>query len=448
VKVHAYDRTINEIFSPQSTKYIVPRFQREFSWKTQDVLDLWHDTLSCIKNENSRYIHQEYFIGSLVLVGDDEKTQDTSSNEFLIVDGQQRLTTITIFLSALIEILKSEQQESIAKGLYNFIEGRDLDNKPIFKLINETPKPFFQNTIQYYEKQNEKPNSEEEKRLIQAYQTIINEIKSIQLEHPETEDYIKFLKSIRDQILNLKTIFITVDSEEDAYTIFETLNARGINLTTIDLIKNTLFKALDYSHPDDDAKTIWKKIQSNLSDRGSSNLNTFFRHYWLSKYQFCREVALYKSFKQTIGFSILSKEEVRSQAKNLLQDLEKESKYYQMMSNPIESDWKLMEEKEAFQSLSAIKLFNVTQVNIILISLFDQYKNKKLRLKDFTEAIQFLESFHFLYYISSKKTSSIESKYSKHAREIRQSSTSDQSRQKINKMILDFNDKFSTSLIS
>jgi len=80
--------------------------------------------------------------------------------------------------------------------------------------------------------------------------------------------YEVLLTAVRDQVVTyLKVIFITVTEEEEAYTIFETLNARGMNLSFVDLIKNKLFKELTDTHPDDDAKTIWKN--SNCSTGGN-----------------------------------------------------------------------------------------------------------------------------------------------------------------------------------
>ncbi len=96
--------------------------------------------------KNDRLENQEYFIGSLVLVGEDKST------EFKIVDGQQRLTTITLLLTALVDSFVEIKRDDLAKGLYSFIEGRDVSNKQFFKLENENPKPFLQNSIQNFKK--------------------------------------------------------------------------------------------------------------------------------------------------------------------------------------------------------------------------------------------------------------------------------------------------------
>ena len=148
--LHAYTKSIGDLLSVNK-KYIVPRFQREYSWKEEEVLELWKDLCSNIKIRSGECVNLEYFIGSLVLVGQD------SSPEMKIVDGQQRLTTITILLSSLIQTFNDISEKDLADGIYyQYIEGKSNAYKPYFKLINETPKPFFQNRIQFIENSMEK----------------------------------------------------------------------------------------------------------------------------------------------------------------------------------------------------------------------------------------------------------------------------------------------------
>ena len=143
--LHAYTKTVYDLFSINK-KYVVPRFQREYSWGEDEVNELWKDLVSNILTKDDKLANQEYFIGSLVLVGEDKST------ELKIVDGQQRLTTITMLLSALVDSFMEIKREDLAKGLYAFIEGRDVSNKQFFKLENENPKPFLQNSIQNFQK--------------------------------------------------------------------------------------------------------------------------------------------------------------------------------------------------------------------------------------------------------------------------------------------------------
>ncbi|WP_081712881.1 DUF262 domain-containing protein [Burkholderia sp. AU4i] len=137
MELNAETRSVNEIFSPNK-KYIVPRFQREYSWQTEEVEEFWDDVVQQIKLAPGKKIrNEEYFIGCIVLVGEDSRP------EYLIVDGQQRLTTLTILLRVIVDRLSELGESTAATALYkNVIEGTDNDGKQYFKLINESPKPF------------------------------------------------------------------------------------------------------------------------------------------------------------------------------------------------------------------------------------------------------------------------------------------------------------------
>lgn len=218
----AETRTVNEIFS-QSRKYVVPRFQREYSWTEEQVAELWEDVTDQIgQDADGNVVHDEYFIGSVVFVGEDSKP------EHLIVDGQQRLITLTLLVRAIVDRLWELGDLSAAKATHsNMIEGIDNDGRPYFKLINESPKPYFQNEIQALEPAGLNiAATEEEKRLRTTLEYFKSRLAAYKIGSTQP---MEVAKSIRSQVLNyLKVIQVTAKSEDDAYTIFETLNARRV----------------------------------------------------------------------------------------------------------------------------------------------------------------------------------------------------------------------------
>lgn len=427
--LNAYTRTVSTVFST-NVKYVVPRFQREYSWTKDEVSELWYDIIGNIKENDNKLINQEYFIGSLVLIGEDK------SSALQIVDGQQRLTTITILLSSLVQSFNNIGQRDFAEGIYNtYIEGKDVRNKPFFKLENENPKPFFQESIQHITKSENKPQNEEEETLWDAYVYFLTKLKKESLKAdftfwnklPGTDDskYISVLESIRDQILVfLKVIYITVSSEDDAYMIFETLNARGKNLTSVDLVKNDLFKTLNSTHPDDTAKTNWKKIQANLLSRTNKiNLDTFFRHYWLSNFNFVTESKIYKHFKRESikpGFN----------HGDFIRDLVDESEFYVKISNPLKTDWPDQNDQPVYNSLDALNLFQITQIRTFILALLNVRNNKLVHHSDFCDILKKMEKFHFKYSgICALKMNIFEGKYSKTARDLRNSKSKPESKE-------------------
>lgn len=439
--LNAYTRTISTLFST-NVKYVVPRFQREYSWTKDEVSELWHDVINNLKIQDGRIKNLEYFIGSLVLIGEDK------SPEMLIVDGQQRLTTITILLSALVETFKSVGENDLAQGIYStYIEGKDVRFKPFFKLENENPKPFLQESIQHITKKENQPQNKEEKTLWESYLYFINKFKIESLkkdikfwdEIPGTigQKQLAILEAVRDEILlNLKVIYITVANEDDAYMIFETLNARGKNLSSVDLIKNDLFKVLNGTHPDDTAKRNWKQIQLKLSSRATKiNFETFFRHFWLSKYNFVTESKIYKNFK-------IESNKDSFDHYDFIIDLEKEADIYNLIANPLKTDWPDQNDANVFNSLNALSLFQITQIRTFILALIKKRKDRLIKHSDFCKVLNEMEKFHFKYSgISSLKMNIFEGKYSKTARDLRKTTTKAQSKDVIDQLLSFYSEK-------
>jgi uncharacterized protein with ParB-like and HNH nuclease domain len=416
MELHAYTRTISDLLSVKK-KYVVPRFQREYSWTKEQVTELWEDTVSSItRHKNGDFQHEEYFIGALVLVGSDK------SPELQIVDGQQRLTTLTMLLSALCERFRQLGRSNLAEAIYsNYIAGKDDNGNEYFKLQNESPKPFFQKNIQHLEKSNDSPKTQEEKTLFAAYTDLLaftdraRLAESINDSSLSDDQYEAFLKAIRDQVVShLKVIFITVAEEDEAYTIFETLNARGMNLSFVDLIKNRLFKELNDEHPDDEARTTWNNIRSVITSReGVGSLEVFVRHWWISKYSYVSAEKVYKSFK-----TLWNEEKI--DAKNFITQLHEDAHLYVKTSSPVTHDFRNVIEKDIFYSLSAFRIFGVTQQRPFVLSLFSAYERGTVKQNMVAEILLFLEKFHFMFNaVCSLRPSGVEASYSRAARGLR-----------------------------
>ncbi|HPL54679.1 MAG TPA: DUF262 domain-containing protein [Bacillota bacterium] len=264
-------------------RYVIPRFQREYSWEKDELLTMWEDLIENIQCDGSNLISNEYFIGSLVLVGDDD---DTANIDRAIVDGQQRLTTFTIAFSVLSQLFRKLGEDKLADITHSYIIGEDKDGNEFEKLKNETNRPFFQLRIQQKNIDfNAIPNSPEEKRILSAYQFFENKLsekevtKEFESKYPgliKKATYVDILKAFRNQILNCKVVYVTVKSFDDAYTIFEVLNAKGKDLTPVDIIKNLIFSVLTKEVPVDYAYEKWQRIKDLVSKESEQEMLTFY----------------------------------------------------------------------------------------------------------------------------------------------------------------------------
>lgn len=400
MKITCLDRDIKHVF--ETGYYHVPRFQRPYSWERDHIIDFWNDTI--VECES------DYFIGSMVVYR-------KSAELFGVVDGQQRLTTITMMLCALRNAYKSEGLEPLALGVHHLIERAGLDNEQCFILQTETSYPYFQEYIQKYnEPEIQAEYNSEEVNLRNAFELINNLIREvicgIRLSYRHSrknevqEDIRNRLSKIRDKLLRLKVILIEVDNEDDAYCIFETLNTRGRDLNVSDLVKNHLIKFIRVSNKQVDLpKDKWKEIRENIDNMSNElDIDTFLLHFWLSKYGYATAKTLYKKFKATIR---------NNEVRLFLDTLVSNSSIYKTIFEPELRQWE-KGDIEIKRTLINLNKFRVTQQTPMVLATLREYLNGKLKIKTALECLEAIEKFHYLFtaITSQRSSGGIASMYS------------------------------------
>jgi uncharacterized protein with ParB-like and HNH nuclease domain len=412
MKINCIDKDISEILN---TGYFeIPRFQREYSWDKENVEDFWNDA---IVNSGP-----EYFIGSMVVY-------KSGTDTYKVVDGQQRMTTITLLLAALREALKSLEHDALAHGVQEFIERKDVNYQPRFVLKTETSYPYLQEFIQKYEEPEVEPTiGQEEEALSRAFDLLQNKIdgtvEAIQLDPSKTERsksnaIKKRLAEIRDCALRLKVIFINVDNEDDAYLIFETLNTRGKNLTVSDLVKNHLLYLLRQKNQGVDIpRDKWTSMLESF-DASSADLkmSTFLHHYWLARYEYVTEKKLFKEIKKKVK---------KPQATNFLEGIVSCARTYREIHEPQFRKWK-KEELAISNSLQALNLFRVRQQVPMVLAILSAYDSKKLTLRSAKDVLLAIENFHFSFtaVTSQRSSGGISFMYAHHARKLESGTASE-----------------------
>lgn len=234
MKIESEDIDVESLLSGRF--FNIPRFQRPYSWEDENIQELWDDVMSA-KGE-------DYFIGSMVVYREGKQ-------EFSVVDGQQRLTTITILLCALRDAYAELGNEDLALGIHQLVERKNRSNKNEYVLRTETSFPYLQERILKYGQPDidNLPELSEELALKRASALLTKRVGSLIAavdvdqsipaeEKPDVK--IERLTAVRDSVLNLKIILVKLENEDDAYLIFETLNTRGKDLAVTDLAKNHL----------------------------------------------------------------------------------------------------------------------------------------------------------------------------------------------------------------
>jgi uncharacterized protein with ParB-like and HNH nuclease domain len=363
MKIESLDQDIRTVLA--SAYYHIPRFQRPYSWTRENIQDFWDDIV--------RDHPSDYFIGSMVVF-------KAGAQRFGVVDGQQRLTTIVIFLAVLRNKLASFKHKDLAEGIQGLIERKNIDNKKEFVLTTETSYPFFQDHILKFgapdvpvelmrEEENLGASHSQIAALIDETVASIEDDPSISAAKKAAEIRAKLI-GIRDDLLALKVIFVRLDDEDDAYIIFETLNTRGKDLGLADLVKNYLTRHLKTKSASvDQTKVKWEKVLETI-EGSAKNLatDTYIHHFWLSRAEYLPAKKLFKQLKRAV---------TKDKAKQFLGDLVSDAGIYRSMHETDYVKWS-KQEVEIRRSLDALQLFRVQQQTPLVLSLVRAYRSPRV----------------------------------------------------------------------
>ncbi|MDK1526449.1 DUF262 domain-containing protein, partial [Klebsiella pneumoniae] len=415
---------MNSILSVEK-RYEIPRNQREFSWERIQLEELWADLLrNIVMDDNGTIKLHEYFIGTIVLSGVD------SDDVLEVVDGQQRLSVITMMLSIISRYFRKNKNDTTADNIYkkyivtinNTLDRNSLNSdgeSVIQKLTRSVGGEYFKKIVQGKEESDAKATNDEEKKIRYAVtffkralrkKSLCSAIFKTNDDSFTKADYDLCLNAIYKMITNyLYIVRIAVDRGDDAYDIFEVLNARGINLSSIDLIKNKVFQSCTTTFPEDEARRKWVHIYEQLGSVGET-MTDYIRCWWLSKYGYIGEDQLYRSFKR----EILNENSLLT-ADSFLEEIYNDVSLYMSMVAPSTKYWNLSHQRPILDALANINTFSVTVPRPFILSLLRTRRDKSRLMKqsELIETLEFLEKFHFKFNaVCRMRPSGIDSKYS------------------------------------
>lgn len=381
MKIQCQDHSVEFIF--QSHYFEIPRFQRPYSWERDNWEEFWDDVFLTKQ--------KDYFIGSIVTFA---KGQYKA-----IVDGQQRLTTITLLLAAIRNGYRQYAFEDRASGAQNFIERNNKNNEATFVLKTETSYPYFQTAIQRSQPEKFKSKLGEEESLLQsafnyfcekvAAETAVIEATGASAASKRVKIKNR-LDDLRDALLSLKLIYVELDNEDDAYQVFETLNTRGKDLATADLLKNHLARLLrEKNSQSDDVKVRWSFMSDNIKTISAEgvDLDGFLYHYWLATNQFTQKRDIFKTVKTSV--------KTKAAAKNLLDDLLEFSAVYRDLHEISFRKWR-NDELEIRSSIDAIGRFRVKHPLPLMMTSLRKYESRTLSKAELFRILQIIEIFTFV----------------------------------------------------
>jgi uncharacterized protein with ParB-like and HNH nuclease domain len=426
LKIESKDIDIESLLKGQT--FFIPRFQRPYSWDDENIQDLWNDVIA----SNGA----DYFIGSMVVFKQNKQA-------YGVVDGQQRLTTLTIFICCIRDALHALGEEDLALGLHQFVERKNSSYKDEYVLKTETSFPYFQENIQKLGTPDmETQELPEEKTHKRAHATLTSKIDSI-INAIETDASIppankhgkkvSKLEALRDSVFNLKIIFVTLENEDDAYLIFETLNTRGKDLSVTDLAKNHFSKNLKKKSDVDSTRLLWDKILDTVHNTAADiSTDDFFYHFWASRYESVPLKKLFPAMKKAV---------TAANAKSKLDEMVNDVTLYRAIHEP-KYLWK-NNEKSIADSLQALQLFKLSQPTPAVLSLVRSYKEGTIKPHTLLRALSAIENFHFAFtaVTSSRSSGGISGMYSSFAKKLHCASDSNSAGIEISSLIEKLKDR-------
>lgn len=362
-------------FLEGSKQFKVPLFQREYVWEKKDLDKLWYDIK---ENENNNKFN--HFFGSFVTMPVNSNASKVS--EYIVVDGQQRLTTIFIILATLRERMMDIEPK------YNKSEIDDL------YLINQHHPEYKYKLI---------PTQEDRKTFYKVIETPEN-LKSDNNRIYETYTYFKKkfekiddiseLDLIKDTILlNFSIVDIALDDGDDPYLIFETLNGTGVPLTQADLVRNYLFMKLPPENQQKVYDDVWAPLQNLIegttdlkSNKKRKEMDNFIRHYLAMDGDVPTFNKVYITFKELVDTDAKTSEDIIK----VMEKLKRFSDFYSKFLYP--TNEKEIELKNYFDKFNRLE---ITTAYPLLLRFYDDYKNPEIDfyIEDFIECLKIIETF-------------------------------------------------------
>ena len=387
--------------------YFIPRNQRQYIWTN----DNWTDLLDDVKFSTMN--NSVHFMGSIVLQkGDEENGLET----FRIIDGQQRMITITVFLLAIMMQLKQSNNLNDFAGMLKYVEATDkkngkhlilsIDQYQSLELILQTLK---EESVESLSKMSTSAfchkcivNQERDKQLLDCFRFFYSAV------HEEYERIknVEYILKIKDTLLGMSYVHIVADTEEDSYTVFEILNARGTDLEDFELLKNFIMRYIQPDRDRDRVKTIWQEMEALLGKQ----LKNFIKHYAVHYYPTEREELRKNPYRN------IRKNCSRESVNALLLDIRQKANYYFKIISPGNCDAVggcSQTEKKVF---SFFKSSRQEQLRPLILSLMHQKDIEKMSESDYNDALNFLYRFIICYtVIGEEKSNRIRDIIYKHA---------------------------------
>lgn len=377
INFNTSNQTFRQLFGNGLT-YSIPRFQRDYSWTSDEWDDLWQDIQGTIVPGGE----PAHYMGYLVLQTKDNRT-------FEVIDGQQRLTTLSLLILAVLKVLQDlatagidpdDNKRRIEQFRSSYIGYLDpVTLIPRSKLsLNRNNDAYYQDYIVPLQKLPQRGLRTSENSLRKAFEWFYKRVTEVYGVRKDGVVLAKFIDELSDRLF---FTVITVTDELNAFKVFETLNARGVRLSPTDLLKNYLFSVVhrQSSHPNE-IETLERRWEAMVGRLEGESFPDFLRVHWNSRKRFVREAELFKTIRSETQDKVAVFE--------LLRQMEQDIDVYAALPNAEAEVWT----PEQRQHVRELSMFNVKQPRPLLLAAFRTFSQG-----DFTEILRACSIVSFRY---------------------------------------------------
>jgi len=365
-------------------QFIVPIFQRDYSWGTKQCLALWNDIVRVGSDHNTK----GHFLGSVVYIAAEENTADLT--RWLLIDGQQRLTTLTLILLAL-RVRLQESGEDTGEDCPSpeaiddyYLRNRYGKGDRRYKLhLRRADQATLAALLD-----GKVVGGGSSEQLLENFQFL--------KEHVGNAD----LKTVYNGIKKLVVVHVCLArGQDDPQMIFESLNSTGLDLTPADLIRNFVLMRLDEETQTRLYVDYWQPIETAFGTRYRTEFDTFVRDYLTIRLRASTPIRLEAIYHEFCSY--FTRATATDTVEDILADLKRFSMYYTALSLGNEKEIDL---KTVFDRLRTL----IEVAAPVILTLYDFYdRTKTLTLQEFIKGVELLESYVFRRSVCDLQTRSL-----------------------------------------
>jgi uncharacterized protein with ParB-like and HNH nuclease domain len=359
-----------------TNQYLVPHFQRPYTWERKNWETLWEDIEALLAPNSTASSPPEHFMGAIVTAPAHSVPEGVT--KYLLIDGQQRLTTLLLVLAAIRDRARQLDDNKLANKIHElYLTNRYTDGPDQYKLLptkgdeqSESDRTAFVAIVE-----NQEPPSAN--ALTSGYKHFAKAVSN------RSSDDLQALTNAL--VSHVFLVSIVLERDDNPYAIFESLNAKGQPLSQADLVRNFFFMSIDSSKHDDIYARKWIPMERAM---GREHLETYIRHFLMRKGDLVKESEVYFTLKKTVEAA------GREQAERLLDELVRVSKHYECFLEP-EREKNL----DIRTRLVRLNRLRATVSYPFLLNVFEDRANKKLTDSDIVKILDVIENFIVRRYI-------------------------------------------------